>query len=132
MSVVPYIPMRHLRHACAIEPRQRIHALHSAIPFPGAFLMSALLVQDGPADDAAVNGEQEGAEQAEEEAADNLSDVSSGADEADEEEVPNHCISQFTKVTRAKNRWKAQLTAGILHLNGRDHVFSAANGDMEF
>ena len=89
-------------------------------------------VQDGPADDAVANGGQEGAEQAEEEAVDNLSDVSSGADEADEEEVPNHCISQFTKVTRAKNRWKAQLTAGILHLNGRDHVFSAANGDMEF
>lgn len=65
-----------------------------------------------------------------EEAVDNLSDVAS--DDDAEEEVANQCLSQFTKVQRTKNRWKCVLTAGVMNLNGRDHVFNNAQGEFQF
>lgn len=54
---------------------------------------ASVVMQDGTGDDAEA-AEKEGED--EEAAVDNLSDVPSSDDE--DEEVPNHCICQFTKV----------------------------------
>lgn len=58
-------------------------------------------MQDGPADGSEAGSEKDadkanGEEEAVAAAIDNLSDVPSSDEE--EEEVPNHCISQYTKV----------------------------------
>ncbi|KAM3278830.1 hypothetical protein ACQJBY_046239 [Aegilops geniculata] len=41
-------------------------------------------------------------------------------------------LAQFDKITRTKNRWKCTLKGGIMHLNGRDVLFSKASGEFDF
>ncbi|VAI37987.1 unnamed protein product [Triticum turgidum subsp. durum] len=41
-------------------------------------------------------------------------------------------LAQFDKITRTKNRWKCTLKGGIMHLNGRDVLFSKASGEFHF
>lgn len=62
--------------------------------------------------------------------ADDLDDL---VDEGEERFQTRHVVySQFEKVTRAKNKWKCILKDGIMHLNGRDILFSRAMGEFEF
>ena len=44
----------------------------------------------------------------------------------------NVVVAQFEKVTRTKNRWKCTLKDGVMHLNGRDFLFTRASGEMQF
>jgi transcription initiation factor TFIIA large subunit len=56
--------------------------------------------------------------------------VGSDVDEDSEEREPDDFIvCQFEKVERAKNKrtYKCQLKDGIMHINGRDHLFSKAS-----
>lgn len=38
----------------------------------------------------------------------------------------------YLKITRIKNKWKFHLKDGIMNINGRDYLFSKANGDAEW
>lgn len=40
--------------------------------------------------------------------------------------------SSYLKITRIKNKWKFHLKDGIMNINGRDYLFSKANGDAEW
>jgi hypothetical protein len=48
----------------------------------------------------------------------------------------NFFITEFEfdsiKITRIKNRWKFHLKDGIMNINGKDYLFSKANGDAEW
>ncbi|SAL97246.1 hypothetical protein [Absidia glauca] len=48
------------------------------------------------------------------------------------EEVENIILCLYDKVTRTKNKWKCVLRDGIMLVNGRDYLFSRANGDFEW
>eukprot|EP00128_Syssomonas_multiformis_P017060 Colp12_sorted_trinity150504_noHs@7166 len=52
-------------------------------------------------------------------------------EEAAEEDV-SVIICQYEKVHRTKNKWKTQLKDGVMHINGKDYVFSKAQGDFEW
>ena len=59
--------------------------------------------------------------------------LDSDLDDEDEEPAPtDYILCQFDKVSRVKNRHKCQLKDGIMHLNGRDYLFSKAPCDFEF
>jgi len=54
-------------------------------------------------------------------------------DDDDREPETDHLvICQFEKVTRIKNKRKTSLKGGIMRLNGRDYLFSRANGEFDF
>ena len=38
----------------------------------------------------------------------------------------------FLQVKRVKNHWTLHLKDGIMHLNGKDHAFSVANGTADW
>jgi transcription initiation factor TFIIA large subunit len=78
-------------------------------------------MQDGADDN---DGEED------EEKEDNLSDVSSENEE--DEQCDDVVIAQFEKVSRTKTKWRCQLKDGIMNIDGRDHVFHAASGEMQF
>jgi transcription initiation factor TFIIA large subunit len=52
--------------------------------------------------------------------------------EENEPETNDYIVCQFEKVNRVKNKHKCQLKDGIMHINGRDHLFSKAPCDFEF
>eukprot|EP00245_Coleochaete_scutata_P006421 TRINITY_DN20855_c0_g1_i1.p1 TRINITY_DN20855_c0_g1~~TRINITY_DN20855_c0_g1_i1.p1 ORF type:complete len:368 (+),score=84.76 TRINITY_DN20855_c0_g1_i1:412-1515(+) len=60
---------------------------------------------------------------------DGLEDVNDGEQEP---ETNNLVLAQFDKVTRSKNKWKCTLKDGIMHLNGRDTLFTKATGEFEW
>ncbi|XP_044949220.1 transcription initiation factor IIA subunit 1-like [Hordeum vulgare subsp. vulgare] len=54
-------------------------------------------------------------------------------DDTDDFDDTQHLVlAQFDKITRTKNRWKCTLKDGIMHLNGRDVLFSKASGEFDF
>jgi len=53
-------------------------------------------------------------------------------DDDDEPDTEHIVLCQYEKVTRVKNKRKANLKDGIMHINGRDYVFSKANGEFDF
>eukprot|EP00735_Rhodelphis_limneticus_P011319 TRINITY_DN4405_c0_g1::TRINITY_DN4405_c0_g1_i1::g.21234::m.21234 TRINITY_DN4405_c0_g1::TRINITY_DN4405_c0_g1_i1::g.21234 ORF type:complete len:353 (+),score=40.90,sp/Q9USU9/TOA1_SCHPO/26.38/1e-15,TFIIA/PF03153.8/7.5e-49 TRINITY_DN4405_c0_g1_i1:101-1159(+) len=60
------------------------------------------------------------------------SDLDDDVENDDEESYDNILLALYEKVTRTKNKWKCSLKNGIMHINGRDYVFSSATGDFEF
>ncbi|KAM3278831.1 hypothetical protein ACQJBY_046241 [Aegilops geniculata] len=50
----------------------------------------------------------------------------------DFDETQHLVLAQFDKITRTKNRWRCTLKDGIMHLNGRDVLFSKASGEFDF
>ena len=63
---------------------------------------------------------------------DDIEELGSDDDDADdaEPETENSIQCQFDRVSRSKNRWKAQLRDGIMRINGRDYCFKSATGEM--
>ena len=61
-------------------------------------------------------------------------ELGSDLDDSEEEtlETDNRVLCQYEKVMRIKNKRKCTLKDGIMHLNGRDHLFSKAQGEFEF
>jgi len=57
-----------------------------------------------------------------------------GDDDSDSEEIPtnNLIVCQYEKVSHSKNKWKLQLKDGIMHIEGRDYVFSKAVGEVDW
>jgi hypothetical protein len=55
-------------------------------------------------------------------------------DEEDDEEpdTDDFVLCQYEKVTRVKNKRKANLKDGIMHINGKDYVFSKATGEFDW
>eukprot|EP01026_Neomeris_dumetosa_P065407 TRINITY_DN6277_c0_g1_i10.p1 TRINITY_DN6277_c0_g1~~TRINITY_DN6277_c0_g1_i10.p1 ORF type:complete len:378 (+),score=69.23 TRINITY_DN6277_c0_g1_i10:255-1388(+) len=58
-------------------------------------------------------------------------DVSDG-EEAEDEDAKNYVMAQYDKVSRTKNRWKAVLSNGVIHVDGKDYLFKKANGEFLF
>lgn len=105
--------------------------------------MCCLWLQDGNADEEESGGPsgegEEGGEKSEEAGegeteeggeGETLSDADSEEDE--EAGIQNVVLAQFDKVTRSKNRWKCTLKDGVMHMDGRDYLFSTAFGEMQF
>jgi len=83
---------------------------------------------DGDDDDEEEDDDEAGSAKGDEE-------LGSDLDDEDDEEEPDteHIIlCQYEKVTRVKNKRKANLKDGIMHINGRDYVFSKANGEFDW
>jgi len=60
-------------------------------------------------------------------------ELDSSLDDDDVEPQTEHLVlCQFEKIKRIKNKRKCVLKDGIMHLNGRDYVFSKAIGECEF
>ncbi|KAL7751819.1 transcription factor IIA subunit alpha [Sorochytrium milnesiophthora] len=66
-------------------------------------------------------------------------ELNSDLDDTDEEDndetdadATNLMLCQYEKVSRTKNKWKAQFKDGIVNINGRDYMFNKANGDSQF
>ena len=63
-------------------------------------------------------------------------DINSDLDDEDEEEqdstIKNMVLCQFEKVQRVKTKWKCVLKDGVVHVNGKDYLFSKANCDFEW
>jgi transcription initiation factor TFIIA large subunit len=47
-------------------------------------------------------------------------------------DTENVIVCQYDKITRIKNKWKFHLKDGIMNINGKDYLFSKANGDAEW
>uniref|UniRef100_A0A914UQH3 Uncharacterized protein n=1 Tax=Plectus sambesii TaxID=2011161 RepID=A0A914UQH3_9BILA len=64
--------------------------------------------------------------------------LNSGDDQSDDEDIDtlfdadNVVMCQFEKVHRARARWKFTLKDGIMHIQGKDHVFQRATGEAEW
>ncbi len=92
-------------------------------------------MQDGNAEEG-VSGEQrdegedDGDKSDEASEGETLSDADSEEDE--EAGIQNVVLAQFDKVTCSKNRWKCTLKEGVMHMEGRDYLFSTAFGEMQF
>ncbi|CAK0758738.1 hypothetical protein CVIRNUC_002643 [Coccomyxa viridis] len=106
--------------------------LFSLLPTP-APASSGIPQQDGPGDD-----DEDAGAKAEEDADDEavkgetFSDVSSEPDEEDDQQIANILVGQYEKVTRSRSKWKVHLKEGVMRLNGKDHLFRTALGDMQF
>jgi len=75
---------------------------------------------DGDDDDGSTKGDEE---------------LGSDLDDDDDDEEPDteHIVlCQYEKVTRVKNKRKANLKDGIMHINGKDYVFSKATGEFDW
>jgi len=62
-------------------------------------------------------------------------ELGSDLDDDDDEEEPDTdyiVLCQYEKVTRVKNKRKANLKDGIMHINGKDYVFSKATGEFDW
>ncbi|TPX50417.1 hypothetical protein SeMB42_g00357 [Synchytrium endobioticum] len=55
-------------------------------------------------------------------------------DDNEEEEVglDNTILSLYDKVSRVKNKWKCSFKDGVVMVNGKDYLYSKANGDFEW
>lgn len=53
-------------------------------------------------------------------------------DEGAEDDVQNMVLAQYDKVVRNKNKWKCTMKNGIVHIDGREYVFSKATGEFVF
>jgi transcription initiation factor TFIIA large subunit len=91
-----------------------------------------VVVQDG------ADGAEEGSDPKDDEE-EKTEDANSGealsADESDEDEesdITNTVLAQFEKVTRSRNKWKCTLKDGVMHIDGREYLFSMAFGEMQF
>ncbi|KAI8814685.1 transcription factor IIA, alpha/beta subunit-domain-containing protein [Cladochytrium replicatum] len=60
------------------------------------------------------------------------SDLDDDDSEDDEAEAEHFILCQYEKVGRIKNKWKCALKDGIVHVNGKDYLFSKANCDFEW
>jgi transcription initiation factor TFIIA large subunit len=47
-------------------------------------------------------------------------------------DTENVIVCQYDKITRIKNKWKFHLKDGVMNINGKDYLFSKANGDAEW
>mmetsp|Transcript_10012 Transcript_10012/g.25573 ORF Transcript_10012/g.25573 Transcript_10012/m.25573 type:complete len:205 (-) Transcript_10012:1293-1907(-) len=59
-------------------------------------------------------------------------DIGDTSEDDEFEDPSNLVLAQFEKVSRTKARWKCQLKAGIMHINGRDYIFNKAVGEFQF
>ena len=62
----------------------------------------------------------------------NSADDNSDEDPEDIFDTENVVVCQFEKITRSRNKFKIQLTNGIMKLNGADFVFQQASGVVEW
>lgn len=47
-------------------------------------------------------------------------------------DTENVVVCQYDKISRTKNKWRFVLKSGVMHLEGRDYVFSKAAGDADW
>merc|ERR1712168_1041616 len=85
---------------------------------------------DDDDDDTDPDGEDED-EGAEEEPLGSDDDISD-EDASELYETDNVVVCQYNKISRTRNKWKFNLKDGIMSLNGKDYVFSSANGEAEW
>lgn len=64
-----------------------------------------------------------------------LDDSDSEGEEDAEEDGPgdgNIVFCTYDKVARVKNKWKCVLKDGVIHINGKDYLFSKCTGEFEW
>jgi transcription initiation factor TFIIA large subunit len=59
-------------------------------------------------------------------------DVSEDDEPAELFETDNVVVCQYDKISRTKNKWRFTLKSGVMHIEGRDYVFSKATGDADW
>ena len=59
-------------------------------------------------------------------------DDGSESDGSDIFDTDNVVVCQFDRVARTRNKWKFVFKDGIMHLNGKDHVFVRSSGEAEW
>lgn len=47
-------------------------------------------------------------------------------------ETDNVVVCQYDKISRTKNKWRFTLKSGVMNINGRDFVFTKANGEADW
>jgi len=47
-------------------------------------------------------------------------------------DTDNVVVCQYDKISRTKNKWRFILKSGVMHIEGRDYVFSKATGDADW
>ncbi|CAF0785233.1 unnamed protein product [Brachionus calyciflorus] len=62
---------------------------------------------------------------------DDLTEPGSPNSNSDLFDTEHVIVCQYDKITRIKNKWKFHLKDGIMNINGKDYLFSKANGDAE-
>ncbi|KFK27435.1 hypothetical protein AALP_AA8G382000 [Arabis alpina] len=50
----------------------------------------------------------------------------------DDEDIPHLVMCQFNNVKRTKNKWDCKFKSGIMKINGKNILFSKADGVFEF
>lgn len=63
---------------------------------------------------------------------DDLKDTDDGDEDETIPETNDYVLGLLEKKTRTKNKYKMTLRCGIMNLNGKDYVFSKANGDFDW
>ncbi|KAI0029470.1 transcription factor IIA, alpha/beta subunit [Vararia minispora EC-137] len=88
------------------------HSSHPSLPQPA--------VKSAEADDEAINSDLDDPD------SDDSEDVEEGVGETD------MMFCTYDKVARVKNKWKCVLKDGMVHINGRDYLFSKCSGEFEW
>jgi len=60
------------------------------------------------------------------------SDLDDPNEDDDNAETDDVILCLYEKVTRTRNKWRFTLKDGIMHIDGRDHLFHRANGELEW
>lgn len=63
---------------------------------------------------------------------DDLTEPGSPDSQSDLFDTEHVIVCQYDKITRIKNKWKFHLKDGVMNINGKDYLFSKANGDAEW
>jgi transcription initiation factor TFIIA large subunit len=63
---------------------------------------------------------------------DDLTEHGSPDSQSDLFDTEHVIVCQYDKITRIKNKWKFHLKDGVMNINGKDYLFSKANGDAEW
>ncbi|KAF8322037.1 transcription factor IIA, alpha/beta subunit [Clavulina sp. PMI_390] len=63
-----------------------------------------------------------------------LDDESDDNDDHDDDDIPGGAkvLCTYDRVQRVKNKWKCVLKDGMVHINGKDYLFSKCTGEFEW
>ena len=92
---------------------------------------------DDDDDDDKINNDDQSSEHGREDpeplnSGDDLTEPGSPNSNSDLFDTEHVIVCQYDKITRIKNKWKFHLKDGIMNINGKDYLFSRANGDAEW
>jgi transcription initiation factor TFIIA large subunit len=63
---------------------------------------------------------------------DDTDDDDNGDQDDDDVEGGSKVLCTYDRVQRVKNKWKCVLKDGMVHINGKDYLFSKCTGEFEW